>query len=339
MRYFTLKIIGRIGLTKLFRQRILFVDWTEKTASIAQAIEREHIHPYELVGCAPAPTNRFTKEPPLNVPSLGSYGEVNVLCENGLVDIIVLADGRRSEQHVLALATECEKTLVKFMVIPSGFQVLVSGLELTTISGVPLLGVTKLPLDQPIHAAMKRTADFVGSIFGLVVSVPVIAVLAALVYLESPGPIFYRQIRVGRGGRKFKIIKIRSMKLDAEKQSGARWATKDDDRRLKIGAFMRRWNLDELPQFWNVLGGDLSLVGPRPERPELIQKFRNDIPFYNARHNIIPGMTGWAQVNGLRGDTDLGERIRYDIFYIENWTLILDVQIMFMTFFRWKGAH
>jgi lipopolysaccharide/colanic/teichoic acid biosynthesis glycosyltransferase len=129
------------------------------------------------------------------------------------------------------------------------------------------------------------------------------------------------------------------MRLDAEGASGPRWATRFDERTLTIGAFMRRWNIDELPQFWNVLMGDLSLVGPRPERPELIKQFREQILYYNARHNIVPGMTGWAQVNGFRGDTDLSERIRCDIHYIENWSPLLDLQIMLMTFFRWQGAH
>jgi lipopolysaccharide/colanic/teichoic acid biosynthesis glycosyltransferase len=155
---------------------------------------------------------------------------------------------------------------------------------------------------------------------------------------ESPGAMFYRQVRVGRNGREFQIIKIRSMRLDAEVGSGARWATKDDARRLKIGAFMRRWNIDELPQFWNVLRGEMSLVGPRPERPELIVNFKETIAHYNARHHAVPGITGWAQVNGLRGNTDLSERIRYDLYYMENWSLALDFQIMLMTFFRYHGA-
>ena len=207
------------------------------------------------------------------------------------------------------------------------------------ISGVPLLGVTQLPLNNPVNWMLKRALDVVGALVGIVLSAPAIALFGLLVYLESPGPIFYKQLRVGRRGRHFQIIKIRSMKLDAEKESGPRWATRSDARTLKIGAFMRRWNIDEFPQFWNVLKGDLSLVGPRPERPELIKKFREQILYYNARHNIVPGMTGWAQVNGFRGDTDLSERIRCDIYYIENWNPIFDLQIMFMTFFRWEGAH
>jgi len=329
----------RMGINTAFRQRILFVDWTEKTAAIAKAALATPSHPYALVGCAPNIEDRFTDQPPPEVRALGSYQEIKTLCEKGLIDIVILADGRHTKDDVLALARDCEKSLVDFMVIPSGFQILLSCLELTPINGVPLLGVTKLPLHNPVNWALKRGIDIVGATIGLVISAPIIAVFALLVYLESPGPVFYRQVRVGRRGRHITIIKIRSMKLNAERESGARWARKEDDRRLKIGAFMRRTNIDELPQFWNVLKGDLSLVGPRPERPELIRLFREEILYYNARHNIVPGMTGWAQVNGFRGDTDLSERIRCDIYYIENWNPILDIQIMFMTFFRWEGAY
>lgn len=332
-------ITGRMGINRAFRQRILFVDWTEKTATIAKAALAAPSHPYDVVGCAPSITNRFSSQPPAEVQILGSYQEVRTLCEKGLVDTVILADGRHTKEDVMALARECEKNLVDFMVIPSGFQILLSCLDLTTMNGIPLIGVTKLPLHNPVNWALKRVIDMIGATIGLAISAPIICVFAALVYLESPGPVFYRQVRVGRRGRRFKIIKIRSMKLDAESKSGARWARKDDDRRLKVGAFMRRTNIDELPQFWNVLKGDLSLVGPRPERPELISLFREEILYYNARHNIVPGMTGWAQINGFRGDTDLSERIRCDIYYIENWSLILDLQIMFMTFFRWEGAH
>jgi exopolysaccharide biosynthesis polyprenyl glycosylphosphotransferase len=338
-RFAVQRFILRTGITGALRQRILFVDWTDKTSRIAEAALRDRWNPYELVGSAPNAKNRFTSRPRPEIPVLGSYEEVATICEKGLIDIIILADGQRGDEDVLALARECEKAMVDFMTIPSGFQILLSGLELTTISGVPLLGVTKLPLNNPVNWVVKRTIDILGALVGIVLSAPLIALFGLLVYLESPGPVLYRQLRVGRRGRHFQIIKIRSMKLDAEKESGARWATRNDDRTLKIGAFMRHWNIDELPQFWNVLKGDLSLVGPRPERPELIKRFREEILYYNARHNIVPGMTGWAAVNGFRGDTDLSERIRCDIYYIENWNPLLDVQIMFMTFFRWEGAH
>jgi lipopolysaccharide/colanic/teichoic acid biosynthesis glycosyltransferase len=185
---------------------------------------------------------------------------------------------------------------------------------------------------------LKQLIDLVGGLAGFVLSAPVIALFGVLVYLESPGPIIYRQRRLGQAGRPFWIFKIRSMKMDAERDGKVGWTVKDDPRRLHIGAFMRRWNIDELPQFWNVIKGEMSLVGPRPERPELIKVFKEEIPHYNARHHIKPGLTGWAQVNGFRGDTDLNGRIRCDLYYIENWSPLLDFQIMLMTLFKKKNA-
>jgi exopolysaccharide biosynthesis polyprenyl glycosylphosphotransferase len=228
--------------------------------------------------------------------------------------------------------------MVDFKVVPSYFQILVSGLHLETVRGVPILGVSRLPLDRSFNIFLKRFVDVVGSLVGLALALPIVAIFGALVYSESPGPIFYRQRRLGRRGMEFDILKIRSMRLDAETKGKVGWTTKDDPRRLRIGAFMRRWNIDEVPQFWNVLLGEMSLVGPRPERPELIRNFKHEIPHYNARHNAKPGITGWAQVNGLRGDTDLNKRIKSDLWYLENWNLFLDFQIMFLTFVKRDNA-
>lgn len=337
-RFALQRILLAVGLTAAFRQRILFVDWTAQVAKLAEEIKKDLWHPYEIVGIAPPPRNRFSTVPPHDLPVLGSHEELDHFCESGLVNIIILADGDHRESEAAALASLCEQNLISFMMIPSGFQILLSGLQITTVSSVPILGVTELALEKPFNAFVKRSVDIAGSLFGLIVFSPLIALFAAIVYCESPGSVFYRQIRIGRGGRQFQIIKIRSMRLDAEKDSGPKWATERDARRLRVGAFMRRWNIDELPQFWNVLTGDMSLVGPRPERPELIVHFKETITHYNARHNVVPGLTGWAQVNGLRGNTDLAERIRYDLYYMENWSLALDFQIMLMTFYRWKGA-
>ena len=186
---------------------------------------------------------------------------------------------------------------------------------------------------------LKRAVDIVGSIIGLILSAPIMAVFGALVYLESPGPIFYRQPRVRRGGVQFGMFKIRSMKLGADKSDNLQQSTpKDDPRLLRVGAFMRRWNIDETPQFWNVLKGEMSLVGPRPERLYHSEKLSGEIPHYSARYWSKPGMTGWAAVNGLRGESDLVERIRCDLYYLENWNLWLDFQIMFLTFLRRKNA-
>jgi lipopolysaccharide/colanic/teichoic acid biosynthesis glycosyltransferase len=178
-------------------------------------------------------------------------------------------------------------------------------------------------------------------VVGLVVSTPLIAALAVLIKRESPGgPVFFRQARVGAGHRSFTLWKLRSMAPDAGATDAAQQSTpRDDPRLLRIGAFLRRWNLDELPQFWNVLRGDMSLVGPRPERPFHVDRLAGAIPHYLPRHLVKPGMTGWAQVNGLRGDSDLAARVQHDIYYIENWSVWLDVQIILLTFIRWRDAN
>jgi exopolysaccharide biosynthesis polyprenyl glycosylphosphotransferase len=222
--------------------------------------------------------------------------------------------------------------------VPSYFSILVSGLYLETLSGIPILGVSRLPLDRMFNRLVKRLIDIAGSIVGLILSAPLIAIFGGLVYLESPGPILYRQRRLGRNGKTFDMLKIRSMRLDAEKDGKIGWSIKDDPRRLRVGTFMRKWNIDETPQFWNVLKGEMSLVGPRPERPELIRNFKHQIPHYNVRHTVKPGLTGWAQVNGLRGDTDLSQRINHDLYYVEHWNLLFDLQLMFLTLLRNKNA-
>ena len=224
-------------------------------------------------------------------------------------------------------------------VIPTAFDIWSTKLDLRVVAGIPLLGVFDLRYDKLHNRITKRAVDILCSLVGLLLSAPVIAVLAILIKRESPGPIFFRQVRLGIYGKPFEIIKLRSMRMDAEQKSGAVWAVKDDPRRLKIGTFMRAWNLDELPQFWNVLKGEMSMVGPRPERPEFVEGFKESIRYYNLRHSCKPGVTGWAAVHGLRGNTSLDDRLEYDLFYIENWNLRLDFEIIFMTLLPPKNAY
>jgi len=318
------------------RQRVLFVGWNEEADKLARSFEADTVHPYDVAGCVPSPGSRFERKP--TVPVLGDYAEMQRVFQEKGIDMVMLADVSCVKGEIVGLANLCEREMVQFKIVPSYFQILVSGLQLETVSGVPVLGVSHLPLDMPVNFLLKRMVDIVGGVVGLLVSAPLLVVFGLLVRMESPGPVFYRQRRMGRNGQPFTIIKIRSMRLDAEPDRKAGWTVKEDPRRLRVGVFMRRWNIDEVPQFWNVLKGEMSLVGPRPERPELIVNFRDEIPHYNARHNAKPGITGWAQIKGLRGDTDLGERIRADLYYLENWNLLLDFQIMALTFLRRKGA-
>ena len=207
-----------------------------------------------------------------------------------------------------------------------------AGLSLTTtnLDGLPVLGLRESP-HFGLNVVVKRVMDVLLSLTALIVLTPLMLLIAALVKLTSPGPVFYRQERCGLNGRIFPMLKFRSMRIDAEAQTGAVWARKNDPRRTGLGAFLRRTNLDELPQFINVLRGDMSLVGPRPERPIFIQQFRKTVPNYMARHCVKAGITGWAQVNGWRGNTSLRKRIQYDLYYITHWTPWLDLRIMWMT--------
>jgi exopolysaccharide biosynthesis polyprenyl glycosylphosphotransferase len=185
----------------------------------------------------------------------------------------------------------------------------------------------------------KRAEDIVGSTLGLLAAAPVIALAAAAIRLTSPGPVFYRQERCGEKGRTFNLVKLRTMRVDAESESGPVWTTENDPRRTPVGSFLRRHNLDELPQFWNVLKGEMSLVGPRPERPHFVDQFKEGITRYMSRHAAKPGITGWAQVNGYRGNTDLRKRVELDLWYLENWSSALDFKILARTFFSRKNAY
>jgi exopolysaccharide biosynthesis polyprenyl glycosylphosphotransferase len=325
------RILNRNGILARLRQRVVVVGWSQEVDFLAREIVNDLYHPYEIVGCLPSAQNKYRSEPPSDVKKLGNYQDLDEVRKRENVDIILLGDLDPDTKEIISLCEYCQREMVQFKVVPTYFQILISGLHLQTISGVPVLGIAKLPLDSLPSRLVKRGMDIVGAVVGLVLSAPLVLIFGALVYWESPGPVIYSQARMGRRGELFNIYKIRSMHLDAERD-GARRAVVNDQRRLKIGAVMRRWNIDEVPQFWNVLVGDMSLVGPRPEILGLIDDLKDQIRHYNARHNIKPGMTGWAQIHGLRGDTDLAERLRYDLYYLENWTPILDIYIMALTF-------
>lgn len=321
------------------QSRIIVVGWNDSIANLRKAMRRDLGQLSEIIGCVPMPGGRFEVRPPTDLAVLGDYSDLPRLVRECDAHSILLAEVSCSSREIQHLIQYCQREMLRFQMVPQFFPALTSGLQVEAVSGVPLLGVCQLPLDRTVNRVLKRTLDIVGSLVGLGICAAILPWFALMVYLESPGPVIYRQRRTSRSGRTFYIYKIRSMKLDAEKSSGAVWCKKEDDRRLKIGAFMRKTNIDELPQFWNVLKGDMSLVGPRPERPELIAKFKNTIPNYNARHEVRSGLTGWAQVNGLRGDTDLTKRIEADLWYLENWSLWLDLHCLYATVIKNKNAY
>jgi len=239
-----------------------------------------------------------------------------------------------SHRDVLdALVKGLKDESIDLQIIPDYSSYLALGAATESFGGVPLIVLNSSPL-HGYQAWLKRGMDFVLSGIGLLVLSPLLIALAVLVRVTSKGPILYRQERMGLDGATFMMLKFRSMRADAESATGAVWAKENDDRRTAFGTFLRSTSLDELPQLWNVFVGDMSLVGPRPERPVFVNKFRNEIPNYMLRHRVKTGITGWAQINGWRGDTSLEKRIECDIFYIRNWSLWLDVKILFWTFFR-----
>ena len=338
-RYLFYFVISNSQIRERLTQQVVLIGWNADAERLVEAINKDKHHPYSIVGVvATKAEDSANPRQFIGEKLLGDFTEIETILRSNPIDIVVVADLDLPKEKILDTVHLCERLYVQFNIVPSFFQIFVSSLNLQTISGVPILGIQELPITYLSNQALKRLTDIVGGVVGLVGSLPIMLVLVFIIKRQSPGPVLYRQIRTGRHGKPFTIYKLRSMKLNAESK-GAQWAVEDDPRRLPIGAFMREWNLDELPQFWNVLTGDMSLVGPRPERPELIEKFEREIPHYNPRHEVRPGVTGWAQVNGLRGNTSLVERVKYDLYYIENWSWLFDFQIMFLTFVKRDNAY
>ncbi len=349
------------------RRRAVLLGWNATARDLAADLTRDPAHPLALAGVIPLPTDPQchllddtsknsprsssdqchliddTFNGPIPVPPgiahLGSLTDLEAILTRVRADILIATRLDLPRDDLRCIVETCERRYVEWKIVPGAFDIFLSGLRLQTIGRIPVLGVEALALDRLFSRALKRTVDLLGATAGLVVSAPLILILAALIKRESPGgPVIFRQQRIGTGHRPFTLYKLRSMTPDAAATDAARQSTAPDDPRLlRLGAFLRRWNLDELPQFWNVLRGDMSLVGPRPERPHHVDQLARDIPHYLPRHLAKPGMTGWAQAHGLRGDSSLAARIQHDIYYIENWSIWLDVQIILLTFLRWRA--
>jgi len=272
-------------------------------------------------------------------PVLGSIDNLAEIIKKNKIDEVILTETGLPHAQMIDIMLKCEKYMVEFRMVPDLLEMMASQLTTHTFGGITLLGLRESALNETYNRMLKRAVDIAGSAFGLIITSWAFLILTILIKRDSPGPVFYKQKRVGEDGRNFSIYKFRTMRVGSEKDTGPVWAKEDDPRRTGIGIFLRRYNIDELPQLFNVLRGDMSLVGPRPERPEFVGRFKEDIPRYMARHKIRSGMTGWAQVNGLRGDTSIEERTKYDLYYIENWSIWLDLKILVMSFSATKNAY
>lgn len=269
-----------------------------------------------------------------DVPILGRIEELERILVERNVDEVILAQRELDRERIPGILIQCERQLADFRIVPDTTEILFSGMVVETMSGIPLLGVRPTPL-QGWNAALKRIVDATAAAAGLVLLSPVLLLVAWLVKRRDGGPAFFVQERMGLDGRSFRIYKFRTMGPDAERETGPVFADDEDPRCTPLGAFLRRYRIDEFPQLVNVLKGEMSLVGPRPERPFFVERFRGDIPKYMSRHKVKSGITGWAQINGLCGKHGtISERLQYDLYYVENWSLWLDMKILFLTFYR-----
>ncbi len=269
---------------------------------------------------------------------IGDYAAVKGALGRSRIDQVVVALPREDGDHLEKILADLEDEFVTVRLIPDLLHVMTLRSSVEELDGLPVINLRDSPL-VGWAALQKRAFDVAVASTGLFVGAPILGVVALGVWATSGRPILYRQERMGLDGRVFQCLKFRTMREDAESKTGPVWTVEDDPRRTRFGAFLRVSNLDELPQLWNVLRGDMSLVGPRPERPVFIEQFRREIPGYMLRHKVKAGLTGWAQVHGWRGNTSLHERIEHDIYYIQNWSLGLDVQILLMTLWRAFGRN
>jgi len=272
-----------------------------------------------------------------SIPVLGSIDDLSRIIKEENVELVILALPLSFHQKMMEIILSCEDLKVEFQIVPDMFEIMASRAKVLSLDGIPLISLGRTPLEG-WNRLLKRTLDLTVSSASLLLFSPLFAILAILIKLTSKGSLFYKQERLGRDGKRFIQYKFRSMIENAEDKTGPVFAGDDDPRKTKVGAFLRRNNLDELPQFFNVLKGDMSLVGPRPERKFFVDKFKEGIPRYFLRHKVKSGITGWAQVNGLRGNTSIEERTKFDLFYVENWSLSFDIKILLLTLKEWFSS-
>ncbi len=310
------------------KERVLVVGSGRPVRRMVRTLREQPWLGVELVGYVD-----HRPHPQESLPHLGTLDELPDLVQRYQADRVLVALPFHRYGEMPIIYETLSQLLVEVSLVPDLH--LLAGMRIRTTE---LDGLTVLSLRENPHVGWQRVAkralDLVLATAALVLLAPLMLILAVAIKLTSPGPIFYRQLRMGLGGRPFWMWKFRSMRVDAEADTGPRWAAKDDPRCTPIGKFMRRWSLDELPQLFNVLLGDMSLVGPRPERGVFVERFRHQVPNYAQRHQVKAGITGWAQVNGWRGNTSLGRRVQYDLYYITHWSLWLDLKILWLTLLR-----
>ncbi len=270
---------------------------------------------------------------------LGPLDSIGLYAKGKNINEIIFTLPSSLHERIFEIIRQCDGLDINFSMVPDFYEILKGKTSIGEIHGIPLIGLKEVSLND-FDRVVKRVLDIIFSFIFLLLFSPLFVIFAIIIKMECPGSVFFRQKRVGMDRKNFILYKFRSMRQSTKNKAARVWTKQDDPRRTKFGAFLRRWSFDELPQLWNVLRGDMSLVGPRPERPHFVREFKSRIPNYMERHKVKSGITGWSQINGLRGDTSIEERTKYDLYYIENWSLWFDLKIVLMTIFSiGKGAY
>jgi len=319
----------RSRLLGLNLQRILVIGAGTLGREITQKILAHRELGFDVVGFLDDDPGKAGTQV-CGVPVLGTLKQAEDVLAAIPIDQVYMALPIEAHKKTLQMLQLMARECVETKLVPDILQYATLKASLEDLDGTPVINLSQVPL-QGWNSLVKRCMDIAIAAAALLVLLPFFPFLALAIWFEDRGPIFYRQERMGLDGRSFMILKFRSMRIDAEASSGPVWAVKDDPRRTRVGSFLRHWSIDELPQIWNVLIGDMSIVGPRPERPTFVREFKHKIPQYMLRHRVKAGITGWAQVHGWRGNTSIKKRIQYDLYYIENWSLGLDFKILWMT--------
>jgi len=331
--------LGRLLLVRIERmhyrsgrdlRNAVIIGGNETAVRIASLLGEHPLLGYRLVGYL-AEERSGSSGPLAGARYLGTLTEAPAKLAGGEIELALIALKHDEHQKLYRLVQECEGLNIEFLMVPDILGMMTSRMAVQEIEGVPFIRIKGVPMTTWGRIS-KRTFDLVLGAVVLTVCSPLFLIIWLAIRLDSRGPVFFVQKRVGLDGNGFSIVKFRSMVPDAEKETGPVWARQDDPRQTRVGRVLRRLSLDELPQLINVIRGEMSLVGPRPERPNFVDRFKGLVPKYLDRHRVKAGMTGWAQVNGLRGDSSLEERVKYDIYYIENWSLVLDIKILLKTF-------
>ena len=331
------RTIIRIVLRSMRRKgfnlkHILLVGYSRAAEAYIDRINANPQWGYVVRGILDDDTPRGTMYKGVKV--IGRVDNLLVILPENRLDEIAVTLGLEHYDRLEEIVNLCEKSGVHTKFIPDYNSIIPTKPYTEDILGLPVINIRYVPLTNTFNAIVKRIVDIFGSIVGIILSSPIMLITAILVKCTSKGPVIYKQERVGLHNKKFMMYKFRSMAVQEAKDEKTKWTTKGDARVTKVGRIISGTSIDELPQLFNILFGDMSLVGPRPERPFFVEKFKEEIPRYMVKHQVRPGLTGWAQVNGLRGDTSIKKRIEYDLYYIENWTLGFDFKIIFLTFFK-----